>query len=184
MWAGQIFHVHSFPRPKVVHVHIFLGEGIPALNRAQGAGAPELLQVVLDEVTGREENHGNLSTYSFERSTTPRIKPSRLMVGKTILFRWLSFIFGGVFLTNLKIEVWWSSTTHTFCIEVVNQKPFMVGLLSCGELIFFRENWGIPQFGTMKNLPGSICYQVFGCWSLRRWTCPKWFGGTMGHAGS
>ena len=61
-----------------MHVHIFLGEGIPALNRAQGAGAPELLQVVLDEVTGREENHGNLSTYSFERSTTPLDKTLKI----------------------------------------------------------------------------------------------------------
>ena len=49
----------------------FSGGGIPALNRAQGAGAPELLQVVLDEVTGREEDHGNLGTYTFGRSTIP-----------------------------------------------------------------------------------------------------------------
>ena len=36
-----------------MHVYICSGGGIPALNRAQGAGAPELLQVVLDEVAGR-----------------------------------------------------------------------------------------------------------------------------------
>ena len=64
----------------------FLGGGIPALNRAQGAGAPELLQVVLDEVTGREEDHGNLGTYTFGRSTIPHKKNRRLAKFNNTLF--------------------------------------------------------------------------------------------------